>query len=153
MSWSKPCCVLDWNFASFPPVQVSSKKSKGVSVAHKYWRGTPSFSKYFPLISHIGLFIFIASRHIFCPANSFCVAVVRSKSQMANTTEETPTMEVPPLPTPFPPRPAGIELEIYLVAISMTILPLIAIALRFYARSLKKTGLSWDDFMILPAMV
>ena len=72
---------------------------------------------------------------------------------MANTTEETPTMEVPPMPTAHPDRPAGIETEIYLIATSMTILPLIAIALRFYARSLKKTGLSWDDYMIVPAMV
>lgn len=72
---------------------------------------------------------------------------------MANTTEETPTMEVPPMPTTLPLRPAGIETEIYLIASSMTILPLIAIALRFYARSLKKAGLSWDDYMILPAMV
>ena len=62
-------------------------------------------------------------------------------------------MEVPPMPTALPPRPAGIQTEIYLIALSMTILPLITIALRFYARSLKKTGLSWDDYMILPAMV
>ena len=53
----------------------------------------------------------------------------------------------------LPPRPPGIEKLMYLIATSMTILPLIAIALRFYARRLKKTGLSWDDYMILPAMV
>ena len=53
----------------------------------------------------------------------------------------------------LPPRPPGIEKLMYLIATSMTILPLIAIALRFYARHLKRTGLSWDDYMILPAMV
>ena len=53
----------------------------------------------------------------------------------------------------LPPRPPGIEKLMYLLATSMTVLPLIAIALRFYARQLKKTGLSWDDYMILPAMV
>ena len=62
-------------------------------------------------------------------------------------------MEAPPMPSTLPLRPAGIETEIYLIASSMTVLPLIAIALRFYARSLKKTGLSWDDYLILPAMV
>lgn len=58
-----------------------------------------------------------------------------------------------PLDFQLPPRPPGIEKEMYLIATSMTILPLIAIALRFYARNLKKTGLSWDDYMIIPAMV
>lgn len=41
----------------------------------------------------------------------------------------------------------------YGIATSMTILALVAIALRFYARYIKKTGYSWDDWMILPAMV
>lgn len=72
---------------------------------------------------------------------------------MANTTNETPTTEGPPQPTALPYRPPGIETEIYLIATCMVVLPLIAIALRFYARNLKKTGLSWDDFLILPAMV
>lgn len=72
---------------------------------------------------------------------------------MANTTQQTPTTEVAPMPTALPSRPPGIETTMYLIATSMLILPLIAIALRFYARNLKKTGLSWDDYMILPAMV
>ncbi|KAL8832109.1 MAG: hypothetical protein Q9191_000466 [Dirinaria sp. TL-2023a] len=41
----------------------------------------------------------------------------------------------------------------YGIATSMTILALVAIALRFYARHIKKTGYSWDDWMILPAML
>ena len=72
---------------------------------------------------------------------------------MANTTAETPATEGPPQLTALPYRPPGIQTEIYLIATSMVVLPLIAIALRFYARNLKKTGLSWDDFLILPAMV
>ena len=57
------------------------------------------------------------------------------------------------LPAELPPRPPGIENDMYLIATFMTTLPLVAIALRFYARSLKKTRLSWDDYLILPAMV
>ena len=72
---------------------------------------------------------------------------------MSNSSDPTATQEAPPMLTALPSRPHGIETEIYLIATAMTVLPLIAIGLRFYARNLKKTGLSWDDFSILPAMV
>ena len=42
---------------------------------------------------------------------------------------------------------------IYAIAILFSILAVAATALRFYARSIKKTGLSWDDWAIVPALV
>ena len=39
------------------------------------------------------------------------------------------------------------------VTIFLTVLALVAIMLRFCARRLKKVGLGWDDYTILPAMV
>ena len=60
---------------------------------------------------------------------------------------------LPARPDQLPTRPAGIEKQIYAIAASMTVLAVLAIVLRFYARQLKKTSLSWDDYMILPAMV
>lgn len=41
----------------------------------------------------------------------------------------------------------------YALAIVLTILAFLATALRFYARYIKKAGFSWDDYMILPAML
>jgi len=43
--------------------------------------------------------------------------------------------------------------KMYALAIFLTLLALTAIALRFYARRVKQANLSWDDYMILPAMV
>lgn len=42
---------------------------------------------------------------------------------------------------------------IYAIAIVFTLLALGATALRFYARSIKKIHLSWDDWAIIPALV
>jgi hypothetical protein len=47
---------------------------------------------------------------------------------------------------------AGV-VSMYGIATSMTILALVAIALRFYARHVMKIGYSWDDWMMIPAMV
>lgn len=41
----------------------------------------------------------------------------------------------------------------YTLAIILTVLAFSVIVLRFYARYIKKAGFSWDDYMILPAMV
>ena len=59
----------------------------------------------------------------------------------------------PQLPDHLPSRPSGIVPLIYAITILMTLLCFIAVALRFYARHLKKAALSWDDYMILPATV
>ena len=40
----------------------------------------------------------------------------------------------------------------YTLAIVLTVLAFSVIVLRFYARY-KKAGFSWDDYMVLPAMV
>ena len=47
----------------------------------------------------------------------------------------------------------AVVLGMYGIAASMTILSFIAIALRFYARHVMKIGYSWDDWMMIPAMV
>lgn len=39
------------------------------------------------------------------------------------------------------------------LATVLTILPMIAVALRFYARRIKGTDFAWDDYLILPALV
>ena len=41
----------------------------------------------------------------------------------------------------------------YGIAVSMTMLALGAILLRFYARYIMKAGYWWDDWMMIPAMV
>lgn len=41
----------------------------------------------------------------------------------------------------------------YALVTVLTLLAMVAIALRFYARRIKQTKLMWDDYMILPAMV
>jgi len=43
--------------------------------------------------------------------------------------------------------------KMYAIATIMTILAVLAVGLRFWARLVKKSGLSWDDYMILPALV
>lgn len=43
--------------------------------------------------------------------------------------------------------------RMYAIATIMTVLALLAVGLRFWARHVKKSGLSWDDYMILPALV
>ena len=34
-----------------------------------------------------------------------------------------------------------------------SILPIVAVVLRFYARSLQPTKLAWDDWLIIPGLV
>ena len=41
----------------------------------------------------------------------------------------------------------------YALAIVFGILAVIVALLRFYARRMKQASLSWDDYMILPALV
>lgn len=43
--------------------------------------------------------------------------------------------------------------KMYALAICMTLLAMVAIVLRFYTRHIKKASYSYDDYMILPAMV
>jgi hypothetical protein len=43
--------------------------------------------------------------------------------------------------------------KMYAIATIMTILAVLAVGLRFWARLVKKSGLSWDDYIILPALV
>lgn len=42
---------------------------------------------------------------------------------------------------------------IYAIAILFSLLAIAATVLRFYARSIKKVGASWDDYAIIPALV
>ncbi|KAL8933849.1 MAG: hypothetical protein Q9216_006187 [Gyalolechia sp. 2 TL-2023] len=42
---------------------------------------------------------------------------------------------------------------VYAIAIVFSLLALVATALRFYARNIKKVGFSWDDYVIIPALV
>lgn len=42
---------------------------------------------------------------------------------------------------------------VYTIAIVFFLLALAATILRFYARSIKKVGFSWDDYVIIPALV
>lgn len=41
----------------------------------------------------------------------------------------------------------------YAIATLMAILALLAVGLRFFARHIKRSGFSWDDYTILPALV
>ena len=41
----------------------------------------------------------------------------------------------------------------YALATVFSILAIVAIMLRFYARRIKQTALAWDDYVILPALV
>ena len=41
----------------------------------------------------------------------------------------------------------------YALAIVLSVLAIVAVILRFYARRVKQTALSWDDYAILPALV
>ena len=43
--------------------------------------------------------------------------------------------------------------KMYALATVLTLLALVAIVLRFHARRMKNAKISWDDYMILPAMV
>ena len=43
--------------------------------------------------------------------------------------------------------------KMYALAVVLTLLAMLAVALRFYARRIKSAGLAWDDYMILPALV
>ena len=43
--------------------------------------------------------------------------------------------------------------KMYALAIVLGLLAIVATALRFYARRIKQASLSWDDYMILPALV
>ena len=43
--------------------------------------------------------------------------------------------------------------RMYALAIILSLLAMIATAMRFYARRIKQATLSWDDYMILPALV
>ncbi|KAL9011928.1 MAG: hypothetical protein Q9173_003265 [Seirophora scorigena] len=42
---------------------------------------------------------------------------------------------------------------IYAIAVLFSLLAIAATVLRFYARSIKKVGISWDDYAIIPALV
>ena len=41
----------------------------------------------------------------------------------------------------------------YALATVLSVLAIVAVLLRFYARRMKQTALSWDDYAILPALV
>lgn len=43
--------------------------------------------------------------------------------------------------------------KVYSMAIVLSLLAIAGSVLRFHARRLKQAALSWDDYMILPAMV
>lgn len=43
--------------------------------------------------------------------------------------------------------------SIVIVAVIFSVLPMLAVALRFYARSLQPTKLAWDDWLIVPGLV
>ena len=43
--------------------------------------------------------------------------------------------------------------KMYALAIVLGLLAIVATVLRFYARRIKQASLSWDDYMILPALV
>ena len=43
--------------------------------------------------------------------------------------------------------------KMYALATVLSLLAIIATALRFYARRIKQASLSWDDYIILPALV
>ena len=41
----------------------------------------------------------------------------------------------------------------YALATVLSVLAIVAVILRFYARRMKQTAVSWDDYAILPALV
>lgn len=43
--------------------------------------------------------------------------------------------------------------KMYAMAVVFSMLAIIAVALRFYARYLKRAGYWWDEYMIVPALV
>ena len=43
--------------------------------------------------------------------------------------------------------------KMYALATVLSVLAIVAVILRFYARRVKQTALSWDDYAILPALV
>ncbi len=43
--------------------------------------------------------------------------------------------------------------KIYALTVVLTSLATVAVGLRFYSRHIKKAGLSWDDWAVLPALV
>lgn len=43
--------------------------------------------------------------------------------------------------------------KMYALATVLSLLAIVATVLRFYARRMKQASLSWDDYMILPALV
>jgi len=43
--------------------------------------------------------------------------------------------------------------KMYAMAVIFSMLAIIAVALRFYARYLKRAGYWWDEYMIVPALV
>ena len=43
--------------------------------------------------------------------------------------------------------------KMYALAVILSLLAMMATAMRFYARRIKQATLSWDDYMILPALV
>ena len=43
--------------------------------------------------------------------------------------------------------------KMYALAIVLSLLAIVATVLRFYARRIKQASLSWDDYIILPALV
>ena len=43
--------------------------------------------------------------------------------------------------------------KMYALAIVLGLLAIVATVLRLYARRIKQASLSWDDYMILPALV
>lgn len=48
------------------------------------------------------------------------------------------------------PESAG---KMYALAFVLSLLAIVATVLRFYARRMKQASVSWDDYMILPALV
>ena len=43
--------------------------------------------------------------------------------------------------------------KMYALASVLTILAIVAVILRFYSRRIKKVGVSWDDYLIVLALV
>lgn len=43
--------------------------------------------------------------------------------------------------------------KMYALAVVLSLLAIVFTTLRFYARRIKQAALSWDDYMILPALV
>ncbi|KAL8703549.1 MAG: hypothetical protein Q9201_003279 [Fulgogasparrea decipioides] len=43
--------------------------------------------------------------------------------------------------------------KMYALAVILTLLAITATGLRYYARYIKKTGFSWDDLALVPALL